>query len=71
MLGKVIVHAKTREEAIMKMRATLEELVIDGVKTNQDFCYMILNNSDYVKGSFDTGFISKTIDTLLGYDHYE
>ena len=71
MLGKVIVHAKTREEAIMKMRATLEELVIDGVKTNQDFCYMILNNSDYIKGSFDTGFIPKTIDTLLGYDQYE
>ena len=71
MLGKVIVHGKTREEAIMKMRATLEELVIDGVKTNQDFCYMILNNPDYIKGSFDTGFIPKTIDTLLGYDRYE
>jgi len=71
MLGKVIVHAKTRNEAIMKMRATLEELVIDGVKTNQDFCYMILNNPEYVKGSFDTGFIPKTIDYLLGYDQYE
>ncbi len=71
MLGKVIVHAKTRAEAIIKMRATLEELVIDGVKTNQDFCYMILNNSDYIKGSFDTGFILKAIDNLLGYDQYE
>jgi len=71
MLGKVIVHAKTREEAIVKMRATLEELVIDGVKTNQDFCYMILNNNDYIKGSFDTGFIVKAIDSLLGYDQYE
>lgn len=71
MLGKVIVHGKTRQEAIMKMRATLEELVIDGVKTNQDFCSMILNNADYIKGTFDTGFIPKTIDTLLGYDQYE
>jgi len=71
MLGKVIVHADTRSEAIVKMRATLEELVIDGVKTNQDFCYMILNNSDYIKGSFDTGFIVKAIDDLLGYDQYE
>lgn len=71
MLGKVIVHANTRGEAIIKMRATLEELVIDGVKTNQDFCYMILNNSDYIKGIFDTGFIVKTIDNLLGYDQYE
>ena len=71
MLGKVIVHAETREEAIVKMKATLEELVIDGVKTNQDFCYMILNNNDYIKGSFDTGFIVKAIDSLLGYDQYE
>ncbi len=71
MLGKVIVHAKTREEAIFKMRATLEELVIEGVKTNQDFCYRILNNSDYLKGSFDTGFIVKNFDSLLGYDQYE
>ncbi len=71
MLGKVIVHAKTREEAIIKMRATLEELVIEGVKTNQDFCYRILINNDYLKGSFDTGFILKNIDILLGYDQYE
>ncbi len=71
MLGKVIVHADNRAEAILKMRATLEELVIDGVKTNQDFCYMILNHSDYIKGSFDTGFIVKAIDNLLGYDQYE
>jgi len=71
MLGKVIVHAPTREEAILKMRATLEELIIDGVKTNQEFCYMILNHNDYIKGSFDTSFISKTIDDLLGYDQYE
>ena len=71
MIGKVIVHANSRGEAIVKMRATLEELVIDGVKTNQDFCYMILNNSDYIKGSFDTGFIVKAIDDLLGYDQYE
>ena len=71
MLGKVIVHADTRSEAIVKMRATLEELVIDGVKTNQDFCYMILNHLDYIKGSFDTGFIVKAIDNLLGYDQYE
>ncbi len=71
MLGKVIVHAKTREEAIIKMRATLEELVIEGVKTNQDFCYRILINNDYLKGTFDTGFILKNLDSLLGYDQYE
>jgi len=71
MLGKVIVHAENRDEAIKKMRATLDELVIDGIKTNQDFCSMIINTPDYVKGVYDTGFITKKIDSLLGYDDYE
>jgi len=69
MLGKVIVHGENRIDAINKMKATLEELMIGGVTTNQDFCYMILNNSEYVKGTFDTGFIGKKLDSLLGYDN--
>jgi acetyl-CoA carboxylase biotin carboxylase subunit len=71
MMGKMIVHGDTREDAIKKMKATLEEFVIKGVKSNQDFCYMILNDQDYVKGNFDTGFIVKKIDELLEYDDYE
>ncbi|MFK5884117.1 MAG: acetyl-CoA carboxylase biotin carboxylase subunit [Candidatus Izemoplasma sp.] len=67
MLGKVIVHGETRLDAIRKMRATIEELVIEGVTTNQTFCYMILGNPLYVKGKFDTSFIEKTLDSLLEY----
>jgi len=68
MLGKVIVHGENRTDAINKMKATLEELIIGGVTTNQEFCYMILNNADYVRGKFDTGFIGMKIDSLLEYD---
>lgn len=68
MMGKIIVHGENREDAIKKMKATLDELLITGVKTNQDFCYMILNNLDYVKGNFDTGYIGKKIDQLLEYE---
>ncbi len=71
MIGKVIVHGDNRNDAIMKMKATLEELIITGVKSNQDFCYMILNNPDYIKGKFDTGYIAKKIDQLLEYDDGE
>ena len=71
MMGKVIVHGKTREEAIKKMRATLDELVIEGVDNNRQFCLRILYNDEYYKGSFDTGFIPKNRDSLLGYDEYE
>lgn len=68
MLGKVIVHGMDRIDAINKMKATLEELIIGGVTTNQEFCYMILNNADYVRGNFDTGFIGMKIESLLEYD---
>lgn len=67
MLGKIIVHGETRLDAIRKMRATLEEFIVEGVQTNQTFCYMILGNPMYVKGNFDTSFIEKTIDSLLEY----
>lgn len=71
MMGKVIVHGVNRQDAINKMKATLEELVIEGVKNNREFCYRILNNNEYVKGTFDTGFIARKIDSLLEYDDYE
>ena len=71
MIGKVIVHGENRTEAIKKMRATLEELVVEGVDTNQTFLYMILNNTDYTKGIFDTSFVDKKIDSLLEYEDYE
>lgn len=57
MIAKVIVHDKTREGAIDKMRSTLGELVIDGVTTNLDFQYDILNDEDFQKGDFTTAFI--------------
>ena len=68
MMGKVIVHGNTRTEAINKMKATLDELIIDGVDNNREFCNKILENRDYVKGNFDTGFIPKYIDSLVRYD---
>ncbi len=71
MIAKVIVHGENRSEAVKKMRAALEELVIEGVSTNQTFLYMIMNNSDYVKGTFDTSFIEQKLDMLLEYDEYE
>jgi len=71
MIGKVIVHGENRTEAIKKMRATLEELVVDGIDTNQTFLYMIMNNAEYTKGIFDTSFVDKKIDSLLEYEDYE
>ena len=57
MIAKVIVHGRTRQEAIDKMRSTLGELIIDGVTTNVDFQYEILDNEDFQAGEITTDFI--------------
>lgn len=59
MIAKVIVHDKTRASAIDKMRSTLGELILDGVTTNVDFQYEILNNEDFQAGDFTTDFIEE------------
>lgn len=62
MIAKIIVHGKDREEAIAKMKRALDECVIDGIDTNIDFLYMILENERFAKGDFDTSFIKKELD---------
>ena len=57
MLLKLIVHGKDRESAIAKMRSALGELVIEGIETNLDFQYEILNHDAFGQGDTDTHFI--------------
>jgi acetyl-CoA carboxylase biotin carboxylase subunit len=56
LLGKLIVHAKTREEAIRKMQAALCELVIDGVPNNIDEQISIVSDGRFIKGDYNTDF---------------
>ena len=57
MIMKVIVYDKDRASAIAKMRSTLGEVVIEGVQTNLDFQYDILNQKDFIEGNVTTDFI--------------
>ena len=59
MIAKIIVHGKNREESIAKMKSSIAELVIDGIKTNADFILKILEDKDFKNNSYDTSFISK------------
>ena len=61
-LMKIIAYGKTRNEALAKMRRALEELIIEGVDTNQDFLLDIICNPDYIKGDFDTSFIKNNFN---------
>ena len=59
MLAKLIVHAGSREEAIAKMKCALGEVIIEGVDTNIDYQYEIMNHPDYQTGDIDIEFIER------------
>lgn len=59
MLLKLIAHGKDRQEAIEKMRSALGELIIEGIETNVDFQYEIVNHPAFLEGKTDTGFIAR------------
>jgi acetyl-CoA carboxylase biotin carboxylase subunit len=56
MIAKVIVHARDRESAIARMLAALDELIIDGVKTNVQFQKEILSHVRFRSLAYDTSF---------------
>ncbi len=60
MIGKLIVHRPTRQEAIACMLRALAELQIEGIKTTADFHRKVLEHSDFVEGGIDTGFVERT-----------
>lgn len=57
MIAKVIVHADTREEALLKMNRALSEMVIEGVLTNQGFQLALLADETVVRGDYTTAFL--------------
>ena len=59
MIAKVIVHGKTREESIAKLKSAVAELVVDGITTNADFILKILDNKNFQTNNYDTSFIEK------------
>lgn len=59
MIAKLIVHGKDREESICKMKSAIAELVIEGIDTNMDFIYQILNHKKFQTNDYDTSFLEK------------
>lgn len=65
--AKLIVHAPTRLECIRRMRRALEELIIEGYPTTADLAHLILYHPEFVKGTYDTGFLEQHMDELLAW----
>ncbi len=57
MISKLIVVARTRDEAISKMRRALDEYIIDGVKTTIPFHQALMDDEEFNKGYYTTKFL--------------
>ncbi|MCR5747381.1 MAG: acetyl-CoA carboxylase biotin carboxylase subunit [Lachnospiraceae bacterium] len=56
MIAKVIVSGSTRLEAIRRLRRALEELIVEGVKTNFEFMHLLTYHPAFLRGNYNTGF---------------
>jgi acetyl-CoA carboxylase, biotin carboxylase subunit len=61
LLAKVIVHDVDRPAALRRARRCLDEMVIEGIRTNIPFLRRIVNNPDFIRGEFDTGFVGRLL----------
>ncbi len=59
MIGKLLAHRPTRDEAIRTMLRALDEFVIEGLPTTIAIQRRILNHSDFRAGDHDTGFVER------------
>jgi acetyl-CoA carboxylase biotin carboxylase subunit len=59
MIAKIIVHGRDRQEAIARMRRTLEMTVIEGIKTSIPLHLKILSDPDFVAGRLSTSFMER------------
>ncbi len=57
MIAKLIVSARTREEAVTKMKRALEEFVIEGIKTTIPFHLQLMSNEKFKEGDYTTKFM--------------
>ena len=60
MIAKLIVHQRTRAEAIATMKRALQEFVIEPIKTTIPACLDIVSHSLFVKNKIDTGFVERS-----------
>jgi len=61
LIAKVITHGKDRQEALVRMIRSLEEFVVEGIKTTIPFHLKVLHENDFQQGNFDTKFIERFV----------
>lgn len=64
MIGKLIVHGRTRKEALQRMRRAIHETVIDGVKTTLPLHAWIIDNPEFIAGDYTIHWLEKQLKAM-------
>jgi acetyl-CoA carboxylase biotin carboxylase subunit len=57
LIGKVIAHGDTREQALARMRTALSEMIVEGIQTNLPLHQDLLNDAAFMRGSINIHFL--------------
>lgn len=68
LIGKLIVHGRSRVECMMRLRRALDEFVIDGINTTIPLFVDLLNNPDIANGDYDIHWLEKYLENQAGAD---
>ena len=63
MIAKIITHADSREEALNRMRQALDELVVEGIRTNQDLQRQLVRDAGFRKGGVNIHYLEKKLSS--------
>lgn len=64
MISKLIVHGKTRNECLMRLRRALGEYVIDGIKTTIPLHQKLIRENDFVNGAYDIHWLENYLNNM-------
>ncbi len=65
LIGKLIVHGKTRNECLMRLRRALDEFVVDGIETTIPLFADLVTNADIVNGVYDIHWLENYLELVV------
>ena len=68
LIGKLIVHARNRNECLMRLKRALDECVIDGIETTIPLFSALISEPDIVNGSYDIHWLEKYLERSRDQD---
>ena len=68
LVGKLIVHGRTRTEAMMRLRRALDEFIIDGIDTTLPLFRTLVRNADVQNGQYDIHWLEEFLKTKPAMD---